>query len=85
MNINQATIDAMFGSAKVYLKVVEQFSPSMLAREVADQLQAVKDAVDKVVDAQGRFLLSLEELSLDENMTAVKARHLLKSESLASI
>merc|ERR1712106_510253 len=54
-------------------EVVEKISSSTLAGEAAEKLKAVEDAIAKVADAEGPFLMGLEELPLEETLTAVKA------------
>jgi hypothetical protein len=54
-------------------EVVEKISSSTLTEEASEKLQAVQDAVNKVADAEGPFLMGLEELPLEDTQTAVKA------------
>mmetsp|Transcript_87908 Transcript_87908/g.152330 ORF Transcript_87908/g.152330 Transcript_87908/m.152330 type:complete len:1964 (-) Transcript_87908:239-6130(-) len=50
----------------------ERISSSSLTQEAAEKLKAVEDAVSKVADAEAPFLMGVEELPLEETLTAVK-------------
>lgn len=50
----------------------ERISSGTLTQEAAEKLKAVEDAVSKVADAEAPFLMGVEELPLEETLSAVK-------------
>uniref|UniRef100_A0A7S4S093 Structural maintenance of chromosomes protein 4 n=1 Tax=Alexandrium monilatum TaxID=311494 RepID=A0A7S4S093_9DINO len=51
----------------------ERVTCELLLKEAAEKLQSVQESVTRAADAEGPFLMGVEELPLDETMTAVKA------------
>lgn len=54
-------------------EATEKVSCESLIKEAGDKLQIVQDAVSKVSNAEGPFLMGVEELPIQETLVAVKA------------
>jgi len=54
-------------------EATERINLEVLLKEASDKLQTVADAVSKASDAEGPFLMGVEELPIEENMAAIKA------------
>eukprot|EP00929_Paragymnodinium_shiwhaense_P078671 TRINITY_DN407_c0_g1_i1.p1 TRINITY_DN407_c0_g1~~TRINITY_DN407_c0_g1_i1.p1 ORF type:complete len:2038 (+),score=907.90 TRINITY_DN407_c0_g1_i1:163-6276(+) len=54
-------------------EATEKVTCDSVLKEAATKLEAVSSAVNKACDAEGPFLMGLEELPLDQTLTAVKA------------
>eukprot|EP00435_Cladocopium_sp_Y103_P075738 s332_g63.t3 len=54
-------------------EATEKVGLEVLVKEAAEKLQTVQDTVAKAADAEGPFLMGVEELPLDETLAAVKA------------
>jgi len=54
-------------------EAAELVSCGEVLKEAGDKLQAVSEAVSKAADAEGPFLMGVEELPIDETLAAVKA------------
>ena len=54
-------------------EATEKVGLEVLVKEAAEKLQTVQETVAKAADAEGPFLMGVEELPLDETLAAVKA------------
>eukprot|EP00434_Breviolum_minutum_P042595 symbB.v1.2.037923.t1/scaffold5738.1/size24079/3 len=58
-------------------EATEKVGLEVLVKEAAEKLQTVQETVAKAADAEGPFLMGVEELPLDETLAAVKVPFLL--------
>jgi len=54
-------------------EALERLTCEALLKEAQEKLQAVAESVNRVAEAEGPFLMGVEELPLEETLTAVKA------------
>lgn len=54
-------------------EATERVGLEVLVKEAAEKVQTVQDTVKKASDAEGPFLMGVEDLPLDETLAAVKA------------